>query len=190
MKLTRSQRSVNWILWSPGTQTALIIIPEEAEVLIPIVRVAKPPKTHLIVYAAPVTKKMLHFNNLMYYSLPRLPKSWKPPTWLTIELGIFAGRLYFEFGEYAALANYLGLADCGDVGNRATDAVSSGADGIEGEQGKVTKKQIRCFTKKPLSFLQEWLAIKRKGQDFAHTPMGYLCQGRRDGKSISRGVRE
>lgn len=124
MELTRPQRSVNWILWSPGTQTALIIIPEEVEVVIPIIRVAEPPQTHLLIYAAPVSKKMLHFNNLMHYSFPRLPKNWKPPTWLTIELGLFAGRLYFDFGEYAALVNYLGLADLDDVGSVATDVNS------------------------------------------------------------------
>ncbi|KAI9772802.1 MAG: hypothetical protein M1839_002303 [Geoglossum umbratile] len=171
-------RPVNWILWSPTAQTALIIIPEEAELLIPIIRAADPPQTHLLLYAAPVTKKMLHFNNLMYYSLPSLPQNWRPPAWLTIELGIFAGRLYFEFAEYAALTSYLGLADVdlGDVGSIATDEVpvSAGGIGIEG----VTRKQIRSFTKRPLSFLQEWLALRRKGQDFVHTPMGYVCQGR------------
>ena len=36
-----------------------------------------------------------------------------------------------------------------------------------------------AFCAKPLVFLQEWLAIRRKGQDFAHTPMGYVCQGKR-----------
>lgn len=77
---------------------------------------------------------MLHFNNLMYYSLPRLPKNWKPPTWLTIELGIFAGRLYFEFGEYAALANYLGLADLDNAGSIATDVVE--ANGIRDKGGE------------------------------------------------------
>ncbi|KAI9765661.1 MAG: hypothetical protein M1840_007218 [Geoglossum simile] len=166
-------RPINWILWSPATQTALIIIPEEAEVLIPVIRAVKPPQTYLLVYAAPVTKKMLQFNNLMYYSLPSLPQNWKPPAWLTIELGIFAGRLYFEFAEYAALKKYLGLADMdlGGVGSVANDKVPVNA----GE--KAALKQIRSFTKKPLSFLQEWLAVRRKGQDVAHTPMGYVCQG-------------
>ncbi|EGX46168.1 hypothetical protein AOL_s00110g332 [Orbilia oligospora ATCC 24927] len=34
------------------------------------------------------------------------------------------------------------------------------------------------FTGKPLSFLQEWVTLKRKGQDFLHTPMGYHCQSK------------
>jgi hypothetical protein len=28
-----------------------------------------------------------------------------------------------------------------------------------------------------LLFLQEWLALRRHGQDISHTPMGYVCQG-------------
>jgi len=28
-------------------------------------------------------------------------------------------------------------------------------------------------------FMQEWLAVCRKGQDVSHTPMGYLCRGRK-----------
>ena len=172
------QRPVNWVLWSPGTQTALIIIPEEAELLIPIIRAAEPSQTHLLVYAAPVIRKMLHFNQLTYYSLPRLPEAWKSPAWLTIELGILAGRLYFDFAEYATLTSYLRVTDIGssDLDGTATGA---GIDGIgnEGER-KATAQQIQSFTQKPLSFMQEWLAIRRHGQDFMHTPMGYMCQGR------------
>lgn len=39
---------------------------------------------------------MLHFNGLSYYVLPRLPDGYKAPDWLSIELGIFAGRLYIN----------------------------------------------------------------------------------------------
>ena len=174
------QRPINWIIWSPDTQRALIIIPEEAEALIPVIRVTEPPRTHLLVYAAPVTKNMLHFNKLTYYSLPRLPENWKAPAWFTIELGILAGRLYFEFEEYTALANFLGLEDMdfADIGSSVTNAAMDGMDGVLGEEGGAAVKQTRSFTKKLLSFMQEWLAVRRKGQDFMHTPMGYVCQGR------------
>ena len=39
-------------------------------------------------------------------------------------------------------------------------------------------KYTKVFAKRPLMFLQEWLALRRKGQDFSHTPMGHLCQGK------------
>ncbi|KAL2868108.1 uncharacterized protein BJX67DRAFT_387489 [Aspergillus lucknowensis] len=63
-------RPVNWILFNTATETALVIIPEEAESLIPIMREKPAPNTHLIMYAAPWTKVMLHFNSLDYYALP------------------------------------------------------------------------------------------------------------------------
>jgi hypothetical protein len=42
------------------------------------------------------------------------------------------------------------------------------------------KKQTitTSFSPRPLTFLQEWLAIRRHGQDFIHTPMGFITQGK------------
>jgi hypothetical protein len=40
------------------------------------------------------------------------------------------------------------------------------------------EQKAKAFTRKPLTFLQEWLTVRRKGQDFAHTPMGFICQGK------------
>ncbi|KAI9776526.1 MAG: hypothetical protein M1816_005238, partial [Peltula sp. TS41687] len=65
-----------------------------------------------------------------------------------------------------------------NVGSVATDVVTAEANGTGAKERKETRKQIRCFTNNPLSFLQEWLAVKRKEQNFVHTPMGYLCEGR------------
>ena len=175
-------------MWSVVTETALVIIPEEAEILIPIVQNAKEPLTHLLTYAAPVTRKMLHFNNLNYYAMPALPAGWRPPKWLTIELGIFAGRLYFEFEEYSDMRKYLGLGDSNLNLSEPLDNAALGAklNGIGGvltgtpvqTDLRVDAQQAHSFTAKPLAFLQEWLALRRKGQDFTHTPMGYVCQGK------------
>jgi hypothetical protein len=182
------QRQVNWILWSTVTETALVIIPEEAELLYPFIQDAKDSATHLLTYAAPVTRKMLHFNSLGYYALPPLPHGWKPPTWLTIELGIFAGRLYFEFEEYGELRKYLGfheddakILEDSDGAPRSIELLETDgaaeeiADGLE--MG-TSARQAQSFTAHPLTFLQEWLAIRRKGQDFTHTPMGHVCQSK------------
>lgn len=160
-------------MWSVVTQTALVIIPEEAELLIPLVRNnnAEASHTHLLTYAAPVTRKMLRFNNLGYYAVPDLPAGWKPPQWLTIELGILAGRLYFEFEEYGDICRYLGIQPSGTAGDVNVTTGEEDTDTAETET-----QQSQCFTTKPLTFLQEWLAVRRKGQDFTHTPMGYICQ--------------
>lgn len=99
-------RKPQWILWSCKTKCALVVSPEEADALIPILRGCIS-EVHLIVYAAPVTRKMLHFNNLTYYAIPPLPASFEAPDWLKIELGIFSGRLYFDWNEYAAILEYV-----------------------------------------------------------------------------------
>jgi hypothetical protein len=39
-------------------------------------------------------------------------------------------------------------------------------------------KQSDAFASKAISFLLEWLSLRRKGQDIMHTPIGYICQGR------------
>ena len=142
---------MSWVLWSPIADNAIIIIPEEAEALIPVLRNISPPKTFLLTYAAPVTKRMLHFNDLKYYSVPTLPEHVEPPSWLILELGIFSGRLYFDYAEYENILNHLQLEDGGEDRERSVQF---------------------------LSFLQEWLAAVRKGQDFGHTPMGFICEGR------------
>ncbi|KAI9742779.1 MAG: hypothetical protein M1818_003508 [Claussenomyces sp. TS43310] len=154
-------RPVEWMLWSPSTEIGLIIIPEEAELLIPRIRAAMPARVHLISYAAPVTRNMLHFNKLSYYVLPQLPDGYSVPEWLSMELGILAGRLYIDFAECAPLARFLKSAD-------------KGSAEVSYENGC----RIGVRTMSPLSFLLEWLTLRRKGQDIMHTPMGYICQDR------------
>jgi hypothetical protein len=137
------------------------LISEEVEPLIPILRAERKQKVHLISYAAPVTKNMVQFNKLSYYVLPPLPNSYAIPTWLSIELGIFAGRLYLDFPEYATMMEHLGITDQPST----EDSVSK-------------NDQVCPFVEHPSHFLLEWLSLRRKGQDVMHTPMGYICQGR------------
>jgi hypothetical protein len=229
---------------------AMIIIPEEAEYILSVLNAKSP--VHLLTYTAPVTRKMLHFNDLKYYSVPPLPADWQAPTWLKIELGIFAGRLYFEYDEYPALYSFLGIVDrqpaaplsdyldvetqsgmslnekevaSDDLRNTAKPAAPDekqvavednsktvGALASDEKEKKTVaeiidntvkaptldekEKQVaienvwaikaksmevkkpKTFTAKLLTFMQEWLSLRRKGQDFAQTPMGYVCQGK------------
>ena len=131
---------------------------------------------------------MLHFNGLNYYAMPGLPLGWKAPTWLMIELGIFAGRLYFEYEEYDDLRRYIGLRDTATMLTETPDNAVAPAslDGVHGQIDDASENmeidaragEVQSFTTKPLTFLREWLAIRRKGQDFLHTPMGCVCQGK------------
>ncbi|RYP29500.1 hypothetical protein DL767_006690 [Monosporascus sp. MG133] len=157
-------RPVEWILWSPSTQTALIIIPEEAELLIPMLRLtAGESPVHLIAYAAPVTKAMLSFNRFQHYSLPPLPSEHIFPEWFRFELGVLAGRLYVDLVEWDSLACYL-LRPLSAVTRRPAEN-----DAGLGSTGRVIK-----FADNPAPFLLEWLALRRKTQDVLHTPMGYI----------------
>lgn len=103
----------------------------------------------------------MHFNSLSYYVLPPLPSLYAIPDWLSIEVGIFAGRLYVDFVECAPLAQYLRLGD-------GTGAARTG--------GMIPRVSICADT--PVDFLLEWLTACRMGQHILHTPMGYICQGR------------
>lgn len=108
-------RPSHWILWSSISHQALMVSPEEADELLPIVRDSQlfqaSGKVYLIAYAAPVTRRMLHFNQLDYYATPSLPTDFQAPVWLRVELGLFAGRLYIEWDEYYELLGYLGLGE-------------------------------------------------------------------------------
>jgi hypothetical protein len=95
---------------------------------------------------------MVSFSGLQYYSLPALKDDHVIPEILTIELGIFAGRLYMEFEECAPLIQYI---------NNSSMNMRSGA---------TTTETIR--------FIFEWVSLRRRGQDIMHTPIGYICQGR------------
>ncbi|KAJ4352792.1 hypothetical protein N0V95_003954 [Ascochyta clinopodiicola] len=149
-------RPTQWILWSSISDKALLVSQEEANALIPILRPKSQPEgIHLIVYAAPVTRRMLHFNSLDYHATPPLSADFKAPTWLQVELGIFSGRLYLEWREYAELLGYLGL--------KLDLSVDS---------------DMIPFSKKALTFLIDWIDIRRKGQDFEHTPMGFITTGK------------
>ena len=48
------------------------------------------------------------FGGNNYFAAPNRPLGWEAPTWLTGELGFFAGRLYFEYNEYDNISQYLG----------------------------------------------------------------------------------
>ncbi|KAI9684828.1 MAG: hypothetical protein M1829_000203 [Trizodia sp. TS-e1964] len=175
-------RQVNWILWSTVAEVGLIVIPEEADRLIQLVQESKVSPTHLLTYAAPITRKMMHFNKLQFFAMPSLSSGWEAPLWLRIELGVFAGRLHFEYSEYSSLLDFLGVqqSKSGQKSDEreceATANPELGGDLMGSSEANSLIKRQAIFTKMPLDFLQKWLQVRRKGQDFAHTPMGFICQ--------------
>ncbi|KAK2040736.1 hypothetical protein LZ31DRAFT_603645 [Colletotrichum somersetense] len=171
-------RNVSWLLWSQVTDVALIVVPEEAEALLPIMRDATfTGATNLIVYSAPVTRKMVHFSDLKYYSVPTLPTEWRAPAWLKIELGLYAGRLYFEWTEYDQLCDFLGIDQSLPL-LEYLEEEGSESDSTDNQHGSGARSAATGLTNRPLSFVQEWLASRRRGQDFLSTPMGFIAQGK------------
>ncbi|OHE94857.1 hypothetical protein CORC01_09875 [Colletotrichum orchidophilum] len=173
-------RNVNWILWSRETEVALVVIPEEAEILLSILRdPTLTCATNLVTYAAPVARKMLHFSDLNFFSIPSLPPDWKAPDWLKIELGLYAGRLYFEWTEYDQLCEFLGIDQSLPL-LEYLDREGSDSDSADAQVGEKHKVHVapNGLTERPLSFVQEWLAARRRGQDFVFTPMGFIAQGK------------
>ncbi|KAF4965489.1 hypothetical protein FSARC_6722 [Fusarium sarcochroum] len=180
-------RPVNWVLWSSVAEIAIVINPEEAEALIPLMRDPNSKvATHLLVYSAPITRKMLQFNDLTFHSIPPLPSDWKAPGWLQVELGIYGGRLYFEWDEYDDMCALLGIQE--GVVEEDEANLEMTMDGAADDEPAQAEHEIepheksqaeRKLTQNPLTFLQEWLAVRRRGQDFAHSPMGFVSQGKR-----------
>jgi len=141
------------------------VIPEEAELLLPALR--DHPKVHLLTYAAPVTKGMAIFNSLKYLTVPSMKKRDTLPMWLRLEIGILAGRLYFDFEEYQPLLAWLDVESTqpSSGSDSSSQEASSQAGGLNVEE--------------PLAFLFEWITNHRQTDDISHTPMGFICQRRR-----------
>ncbi|KAI4253663.1 MAG: hypothetical protein L6R42_007489, partial [Xanthoria sp. 1 TBL-2021] len=177
-------RPVHWVLWSASTNTGLIVSDYEANALVPLIRDTSPSVTHLISYAAPITKAMVMFDDLDFFAIPQLPPNWRAPESLVRDLGIFAGRTYFDYDkQHSAVCEVLGLPvpiPCtADLDREMPFSKSDDED-----------KPIEAFSPSPLLFTQEWLAVRRKGQDFSQTMMGELCQGRRLDKPEARAAAE
>ena len=115
---------------------------------------------------------MLHFNDLSYYAIPPLPTDYQVPTWLRIEVGFFAGRIYFEWHEYEGILQFLGLVP------GATSDSSTGSD-IENGENSTHEQSCHTFTNKPLAFLQDWVSARRKMQDWSSSPVGFIVSGKK-----------
>lgn len=127
---------------------------------------------------------MIHFNDFDSYSIPALPDGWEAPPWLRVELSLYGGGLYFSWDDYKPLCELLGIED-GELHESeidpalmldgATDTVLDEDENIYDADNKGCDKRL---TRKPLTFVQEWLAVRRRGQDFTHSPMGFVSQGK------------
>ncbi|KAI1616493.1 hypothetical protein EDD36DRAFT_415389 [Exophiala viscosa] len=161
---------------------------------------------HILTYAAPVTPRMLQFNNLDYYAVPTLPVDWSAPLWLRVQLGIFAGRLYFPFEELPYLRIFLGLEeqsgaltddmpdpvadnllfdDPSTSSNEQQPSINDNKHPEETTEAKAIRS-AKLRQTKMLTFLHAWLSTRARGQDFTHTAMGLrLCTEEETGRHVT-----
>ena len=151
------QRPVNWILVCPASETFVIISPHEAALLVPMLRQNKSPQTYLAIYAASVARSMLPLRDLSFYTIPSLPEGWTASRDVILDIAIFAGCVYLSFDE--------------------SEALSLCFNGSSSEPDRVNRQPP--FGERSIAFMQEWLAVRRKGQEYTHTPLGYILQSRR-----------
>lgn len=156
---------MEWVLWAPETGIAVVLVPEEAELLIPTLR-GTTSKVSLLCYAAPVTRSMQVFNRLDFYAVTSRDLLPSVPTWLAVELCVLAGGLYFEYIQYSSLLLWLGI-------QRETPSSANLAHKAESYHTK-----CKLVARQPLKFLLDWLTNSRQTQDILHTPMGFVCQGK------------
>ncbi|KAI6756012.1 hypothetical protein HG530_011748 [Fusarium avenaceum] len=163
-------RPVEWVLWRPAIETGVIIIPEEAELLLPRLRRIQNPVTFLLTYTAPLTRSLLEVGSLTYYPMPTPKKGFTIPSWLEIEIGLMAGRLYLPYDQYTQLRSCLAV-DEGAEPSVTTDDVLRSRTHILPHFGRL---EAKALTK----FLTEWLPHRSRSSDIMHTPMGCLIQNR------------
>ncbi|KAH7217697.1 hypothetical protein DER44DRAFT_754746 [Fusarium oxysporum] len=166
----RLMRPVEWVLWRPAIETALIVIPEEAELLLPKLRRIQTPTTFLLTYTSAFTRSLLEVGTLAYCPVPTPEKELAIPSWLSIEIGLMAGRLYLPYDEYTQ------LRICLEVEERADPSV------ITNDVHRRRKHILPNFgiiNAQSLSkFLTEWVPHRSRSSDIIHTPMGYLIENR------------
>ncbi|KAK4693768.1 hypothetical protein P7C71_g3690, partial [Lecanoromycetidae sp. Uapishka_2] len=174
-------RPVQWILWSSITDTALILSDYEADLILLLIRNKTPASAHLLTYAAPVNRAMIVFDSLNFYSIPHLPDSWRAPTWLVRNIGIFAGRLYFDYdSQCKAVYEFLGLSPPALTATLVAELTEMDLwRELPYEETTKEEQKPEAFSPNALVFMQEWLAIRRKGQDFSQTMMGEILRGRK-----------
>ena len=160
------------MLWSTISDTATVIIPEEAEALLPLFHTGSIMEgVHLLTYSAPTTRRMMSFYALKYYNIPHLPMYSVLPTWLRVQLFVLAGGLYFDWVDHQALCDFLGILPAGSQSSEEwTDVGDLKEEKGEADQADqaepATENRVAVthpFTARPLTFLQEWLSIRRRG---------------------------
>jgi len=162
------RRPVQWILSRKQDRDNVLVLlsPFEADELMPAIRASD--YVHLHVYAPRTSQRMKPSDNLQLYSIPPLPSSWTPPWDLIDQLNLFAGQLYFrDYESYLRLCRLLRIPATTKESRKHTVVRTHGDH----------QKNESTFSGSLLPSVMALLAIRNRGQPFAHTHMGKILQG-------------
>ncbi|KAH9063764.1 hypothetical protein EDB83DRAFT_804615 [Lactarius deliciosus] len=170
--LTDYLRPVNWVVSSGSGENyvAIVISPYEANELLPIIR--KSDKVRLHIYAPRVTASMRSFSDFTYHTVPESPTgAWTAPTYIRMELNLFAGQLYFDSKEeYDRVCELFAL-----------HMAHPGAKHIEVDG--FVRQPHRTGAKSPFSVsviarFKELTGFRRKGMGYNKTHLGRVLDAR------------
>lgn len=179
-RLSDYMRPVNWILEAPD-DVFVVLSPYEVNELLPLIRESKVLRLH--VYAPRVTKSMVSFSNLNFFSIPsqsNLPLSRTLNQSIhLVQLDIFAGQLYFsDYWDYRVLCSLLGLFS-GLTEYDEQEALRVESDGFVRPEHRKRLFQFQTrygskFTKSPVPMLKELIGRRRKGMKYLLTHVGQI----------------
>lgn len=169
-------RPVHWILSSTITKEILLISPYEADQLL--TQLESQFIVRLHVYAPKITKTMISFETLRFYTIPASLVESAPPEVSLYGLGLFAGSLYIQdFSGYKRLCSLLGITtsviDDNEHINVSVDRF------VDRECRNRLGWSIDCpFDRCPIPFLKALTALRMKGQGYIQSHIGSLISGR------------
>ena len=165
--LTDFLRPINWILTSGSGKhsTVVVISPYEANALLPDIRKSKEVRLH--VYASRVTSSMRSFSDLTFHTIPDSPGApWSAPAHVRMELNLFAGQLYFDYGEeYEKVCVMLAL-------KMAHPRAECEVDGFVLPKHRTGENSP--FAQSKITILKTLISLRRKGMGYSRTHLGQI----------------
>lgn len=166
-------RPVHWVVSSRSVTGLQLVVmsPYEVNELMPLMREHK--KVTLHVYSPRLSLSSRTLEDLSFCALPPLGL-WRAPGSVLTQLNLFSGQLYLRnFSEYKALCEFLGL--CSDPPDDNTNVSPDGfiSPAANGGMSRTSSK----FTKSPVGFVRQLVAIRCKGQAYSSSHMGKMLNG-------------
>lgn len=177
-RLDQYLRPANWVISGIDSGDMIVISPFDANALLPSIRASA--KVSLHTYAARVTRTMVPFDKLDFYTMTAAPGPRDIPISMIQSLNVFAGTLYLASTDAAdGLCGFLGVFNRRSLFDSALDFRAE-VDGFISEESRRDPDWpwFSPFKRSPLPYFKTVLTLRMRGQDYGHTHMGYIVSGR------------